>query len=147
MRGIIVIFSALLALAVAGCGDWKTPDEVNQASGNSGGTSNSGNTVIGTDTSGVIQLYTFNPYELSRDAQNVNLSVQTQLKNTGNTNASVEIDFEGANSSGTVVYSNKITVQISAGQTVTNTTSYGAVLSISQFDSIVSWSVTAIKIV
>lgn len=102
--------------------------------------------VFAADPSGLISLLDFTAVDNFRTAALVNLSLKYTLKNTGTARANISIVVRGFDRFGAEVYFVHLSNAVNAGETKVVAVSLGEVLSVTQFDNIVEWTVDPINV-
>jgi len=98
------------------------------------------------DPSGLVQATDLAAFENFRNETNVNFSIKLTTTSTMNTRINIGIPIYGKDDLGGVVFNRKIELALSPNETKTMTISYGEPLTITEYDSIITWTAGEITI-
>ncbi len=101
---------------------------------------------IVTDPTGEVSLYELVAIENSRNATQVNFSLQYTIENSGVDLVNIGFVVYGVNAQSADVFTQEIKTAIGANEYRVATVSFGDALTITEYDSIVSWEVDPIII-
>lgn len=96
--------------------------------------------VNATDPSGLITLQDLTAVENFRTATHVNLILKYSLKNAGTARANIGLIVRGFDQSGAEVYAVALSNAVNAGETKPGNHSLGEVLTVTEYDTITTWT-------